>query len=147
MKSAHTIETKQEILDRIEKLSSETKGLWGKMSVDQMLGHIASQLQFALGGIKAKPIAPRFILPIFKYVGGFWLKWPKGSPTAPQMIIHNPKGFEVEKLNFLKTFEEFTTKDANSNWPIHPLFGRMTKEEWGMMAYKHIDHHLTQFGV
>lgn len=147
MKSVHTLETKQEVLDRIEKLTPEAKRLWGKMSVDQMFGHIASQLQFALGGIKAKPIAPQFILWIFKYVGGFWFKWPKNSPTAPQMVIANPQGFEKERQGFLETFEAFTTKDANSNWPIHPLFGKMTKEEWGKMAYKHIDHHLKQFGV
>ncbi len=147
MKSVHTIETKQEVLLRIEKLSPESQRLWGKMSVGQMLGHIASQLKFALGDIEAKPMIPRFLMVPAKYVGGFWFNWPKNSPTAPQMVISNPKGFEEERKGFLETFERFTSKDIHSEWPIHPIFGKMTKEEWGMMAYKHINHHLKQFGV
>lgn len=147
MKSVHTSETKQEVLSRIEKLTPESQRLWGTMSIDQMLAHIAAQLKLALGDVDAKPKGPGFILTIFKHVGGFWFKWPKGSPTAPEMVVTNPKGFEEEKRGFLEVLERFIAKDPNSVWNGHPLFGKMTKEEWGKIAYKHIDHHLRQFGA
>jgi hypothetical protein len=36
--------------------------------------------------------------------------------------------------------DAFEGKESNS-------FGKLTASEWNIMMYKHLDHHLTQFGV
>ena len=72
----------------------------------------------------------------------------KNSRTAPAFLITDTKDFEAEKkrlINYIKKTQElgeahFDNKESHS-------FGNLSKTEWNNMFYKHIDHHLTQFGV
>ena len=71
----------------------------------------------------------------------------RNVPTAPGFKIKEQNGNIVqlkgEWINLIKEYDHFNN---NSNF-VHPFFGRMTKEQLGILAYKHIDHHLRQFGA
>jgi len=147
MKSVHQPEVKQKILDRLNKLNPESQRHWGKMSVGQMLAHVSAQLKLGTGEIKGKAILPAWIQYVAKQTFGFRIPWTKSLPTAKEMTIKDERQFEEEKQAFLATFQLFMEKDADSTWWPHPIFGKMSKEEWGKVAYKHLDHHFRQFGV
>jgi hypothetical protein len=120
------------------------------MSVDQMLAHCNVAYDMAFTDKYPKPnTVLRFILKKFVKNGVVNEKpFKRNLKTAPQFIISERKNFEEEQsrlINYLKqTFElgrdHFEGKESIS-------FGPMTSEEWNNQFYKHLDHHLTQFGV
>lgn len=138
------------VIHRINKLSPNSTAQWGKMDVAKMLAHCNVTYEMALDNIHPKPGAfQRFILKLFvkKIVVGE-KPYPRNSQTAPQFIIKSDKNFEEEKKRLidyiLKSKElgasHFEGKESNS-------FGALTSTEWNNMFYKHLDHHLIQFGV
>ena len=135
---------KAEVMARINNLRPDSQGQWGKLDVAQMLAHCAAQLQFALGENESKLQYNAPIRWIIKQTVGFRIPWPKNLPTAPEMTITDPRDLEREKRNLTDTINRFYEMHQ---WHPHPIFGDMTKEEWGVIAFKHLDHHLRQFGV
>ncbi len=139
-----------EIQARIEKLSPETQPLWGKMSVDQMLAHCNVSYEMAFENIHPKPNAfMKFILKMLvKNTVVSETLYKKNSSTAPAFLIKDEKNFETEKARLkayiTKTQElgatYFEGKESHS-------FGALKSKEWNNMFYKHLDHHLGQFGV
>lgn len=138
---------KQEIITRINNLSPQSTGQWGKMDVAQMLAHLQQPLEVALG---KRTINGGFfmnlILPLFKKTLWDDKPWKKGLPTdATYITTGKIKEFTTEKAALLELISQFQEKDVNLE--KHPVFGRMTKEQWSKSAWKHIDHHLKQFGA
>ena len=149
MKNLFQKESFNEIIDRINKLSSETKCNWGKMTVDQMLAHCSASLSTATGE-KFYPrefmgrIIGRFIKP---YMLGR-KPVPHNSPTSPHLKISATEGFEIEKkklVDMITRFHEGGPEKCTKN--PHSFIGRLEPEEWAVLMYTHTDHHLTQFGV
>ena len=137
---------KQEIVERLSKLSPETPGQWGKMNVSQMLAH----LQMPMGvGIGVHKLPRSFVGRIF---GGMIKKilydekpFKRNLPTDKSFVMTSPKEFEKEKQQLLDMIARF--KEENIVDTPHPFFGKLTKEQWGKGTWKHLDHHLQQFGV
>lgn len=139
-----------QIIDRINKLNPSSVGKWGKMSVDQMLAHCNVPYEMAYENIHPKPNTfVKLMLKIFVKNGVVNDKpYPKNSRTAPQFIIEDHKNFETEKtrlINYLNKTQQlgaayFEGRESHS-------FGKLTALEWNNMFYKHLDHHLSQFGV
>lgn len=137
-------------INRIDQLTPETQGKWGKMSVDQMLAHCNVPYDMTFTDKYPKPGAiGKFMLKLFVKSAVVGPKpYPKNGRTAPEFIIKDRRNFEEEKkklVNYLqKTHdlgaEHFDGKASHS-------FGPLTQSEWNIMFSKHIDHHLTQFGV
>lgn len=139
-----------QVVQRINQLSPDTKGKWGKMSVSQMLAHCNVTYEMIYTDMHPKPNAfVKIIMKLFiksKVVSETPYK-PDG-PTAPQFIIKETKDFDAEKKRLvayiMKTQElgedSFEGKESHA-------FGVLNKAEWNNMLYKHINHHLNQFGV
>jgi len=149
MKSIFNEPDKNELIQRIEKLTPENKALWGRMDVSQMLAHAAMGAQLANGGTKAK------ILPI-SFIGQFFKKsfihtdkpFSKNSPTSPEIKVIDAREFAKEKANLIAVVNrQYAEGHKGVTAEKHPFFGKMTAEEWGILGYKHADHHLRQFGV
>jgi hypothetical protein len=138
---------KQEIIDRINRLTPESHRQWGKMDVAQMLAHLQQPLEVALGKRTIKGgFFMNLILPLFKKTLWDDKPWKKGLPTdATYIMTGESKEFTTEKAKLLELISQFQDKDVNLD--KHPVFGRMTKEQWSKSAWKHIDHHLKQFGA
>jgi hypothetical protein len=139
-----------EIIARIEKLTPETQTNWGKMNVAQMLAHcnVTYEMVYTDKHPKATGIK-RFLLKAFvKNIVVGEKPYKKNERTAPIFIISDSKEFEIEKnrlIEFINKTQElgashFENKESNS-------FGPLKSSEWNTMFYKHLDHHLGQFGV
>jgi hypothetical protein len=139
----------QKMIGRIEKLTPETKALWGKMNVGQMLAHSQVAIRVALGDTRIKQsligllfgnIAKKQVLKSKPFR--------KNLPTAPEFIMKEEKDFDKEKATLLQLVERMGREGANGiTKEPHPFFGKMTTEQWDILQYKHLDHHLSQFGV
>ena len=149
MKNLLNKETYQELTSRLQKLQPDSKALWGKMNVAQMLAHVSIAYKVPL----SDTATPRM------FVGrliGWAIKpmmyndkpWKKNLPTAPSFIITNERDFNTELLGQLTLVEKFhTSTPENIGRHPHPMFGKFTTEQWGNAMYKHLNHHLEQFGV
>lgn len=138
-----------EIKKRINHLNAASQRQWGKMSLPEMLEHCSIQLKKASG-----------IIPESAYEGpamyrtsfGRWLllyavPWPKGAATPSQMNMasngSNVPDVQHSKQELLGLLEKVQLQD---HFNPHPFFGKMEKKNWGRLIWKHIDHHLRQFG-
>lgn len=141
---------RNETIARIEKLTPDSKAQWGKMTVDQMLAH--SNVTFRMTYTDKYPPLGGFtklMLKLFVKKGVVSTKpYPKNGRTAPDFIVTGKKDFEVEK-NMLISYIMKTGKLGASHFEQKPYrsFGKLSAEEWNNMFSKHLDHHLTQFGV
>lgn len=135
----------QSCIARIDQIHPDTSPKWGKMTPAQMFSHCA-EVQEVLNGkeLKNTPfIAKLFKGMIRKMVVGE-KDYPKNSQTHPQYKQRETKNFEEEKSRLLAAIGEFVKEETEGQ---HTLFGVMTAEERGWAAYKHLNHHLIQFGV
>jgi hypothetical protein len=136
-----------EISSRLNKLNKDTSATWGKMNVGQMLNHCQMPLNIILEkedyGVK-----PNWLINLlFKKSMYSHKLWRKNLPTAKGFAITDEKDFEVEKQAITNLINELNEQRDRNDWQPHPAFGKMTKDQWGKMQYKHLDHHFRQFGV
>ena len=139
-----------EFISRINQLTTESRPNWGKMSVDQMLAHCNVTYEFVYEDKHPKPKGfKKWLIKVFaKNIVVGVKPYKKNSRTTTEFLMTDKKNFETEKSRLIayliKTQElgedHFDNKDSHS-------FGPLTKTEWSNMFYKHLDHHLNQFGV
>jgi hypothetical protein len=138
---------KREIIDRIDKLTPQTQRQWGKMTVAQMLCHVQKPIGIALGTHQPKgSFLLRLIGPLFK--SKLWDEKPykQNLPTDPTFVMTGKeKDFQKEKALLLNMINNFSRENMAGDQ--HPVFGKLTKDNWSKATWKHLDHHLRQFGV
>jgi hypothetical protein len=137
------------ILDRLEKLTPDSKPLWGKMTVSQMLWHCQKPIEVLTGKLPLKGGLLGFLFG--KMAKNNFLRdkgFGKNSPTHPKFRTKDEPDFEHEKAELMAMIATLGEMGAESiGIDKHPFFGPMTDEEWSMLMYLHLDHHLKQFGV
>jgi hypothetical protein len=139
-----------ELTDRINRLTPSTTPQWGKMTVGQMLAHcnVSYEMLYDSKWPKPGPIR-RLLLNLFVKQGVVGPKpYRRNLPTAPQFRMKESKDFAVEKQR-LTDYLQRVLKEGEGAFDGREShsFGPLTKAEWNTMFYKHLDHHLTQFGV
>lgn len=152
MKSLFDSQIKLEILNRINNLSENKKPLWGKMNVNQMVCHCSDQLRMAMNVRQTKDVGSFITKKILKNLVFLGLKAPKGKvQTLVELNQHlkgtKPTNFSDDIKTLKNLLDEFCCKNEKFAWGIHGAFGKLTYEQWGKLAYLHLDHHLEQFGV
>ncbi|MCH2194119.1 DUF1569 domain-containing protein [Kordia sp.] len=151
MKSLFDADTHEEIQNRIESLTVESTPSWGKMSVAQMCTHCQKPLEVAMGslqlGKKKLGFMKRLVFRIYKPLMYNDKPWKQDLPTVRDFIISDERDLAAEKAKLAALVTKFSASEDTTEWPAHPLFGDFTHEQWGKMQYKHLNHHLTQFGV
>jgi hypothetical protein len=141
--------TADAILFRLEQLQPNSKALWGKMNVAQMLSHLQAPVEVAMGEKTLKRNLIGMLL------GGFAKKqlvndkpFKKSLPTDASYIRMTEHVFDEEKEKLISLFRRFVAGGtAGLIKSQHPFFGKMTENEWSYSLWKHFDHHLRQFGV
>lgn len=149
MKSLYDITVYREIYDRVNRLNPASQPLWGKMNVAQMLAHCKEAFKVPLSEEPLKRMLLGYIFgPLAKKQLYSDKPWKKNLPTVANFKITDQRHFETEKREMMQLVLKFHTlgPDKTGNFP-HPFFGHLTKEQWGKGMYKHLDHHLQQFGV
>jgi hypothetical protein len=137
---------RRSMLDRLGALTPTAERLWGRMAPAQMCRHLSASARMALGElpVKSKNMLPFQIFPL-KHLLLYVLPFPKGAPTAPELVAKEAYDFEQERAQLVELLNRIATDAADG--PVHPLFGRLSRREWGALVYKHSDHHLRQFAV
>lgn len=149
MKNLFDKESTAEITNRINALTPDTQRKWGTMNVSQMMAHCCVPLESAIG-ITHTPrlLAGRLIGSFIKKMFYGPKPFKKGIPTAPSFVVADTRDFQKEKENLLSLINKFHDggETACTKQP-HTFFGKLTPAQWAIGMYKHLDHHLRQFGV
>jgi hypothetical protein len=146
-KSLSDARAREELLERLERLTPETPARWGKMTAPQMLAHVTDWMLMAKGELKAAAKKRPLRYPVVKQLVIYWLPFPKGVPTARELISRKPSEWAIERASVRQHVESFGSLDAAMVWPDHPAFGKMTPRLWLVLGYRHTDHHFRQFGI
>jgi hypothetical protein len=139
-----------EMKQRITKLRPDSERLWGKMNPAQALEHCSRGMEMALGD----RTPPRVL--VGRIMG--WMVKPmalgndepmrRNSPTAKELVVQDERDLVTERARLCGLIDRFAAAGPKgcTRHP-HAFFGRLTPEEWAILMYKHLDHHLRQFGV
>ena len=149
MKSVFNAEDNLNLVSRIQRLTPDSQALWGKMNVGQMLGHLQQPIRVAVGDLVLKQ----------SFIGFLFGKWAlkkldgdkpfdKNMPTAPEFKIKVQPDFATELHKVIAMVSRYAADGPSiiTKEP-HPFFGKMTVTQWDNLQWKHLDHHLRQFGV
>jgi len=149
MKTIFDPKAYQDILRRFELLQPNTQRQWGRMTVAQMMEHNSRTLEVVTGKRATKQLF------IGKLIGWMFKKrflgekpFEKNGRTGPDLIV-------ADEPDFLRTKDKMRTllndlharKEEGCDGKIHGFLGPLTGAEWGVLHYKHLDHHFRQFGV
>jgi hypothetical protein len=149
MKSLFQRETLDEVMARIEQLRPTSQREWGKMDVAQMMAHCSATFDVASGRV----VLPRML--IGRILGPFVRPhfsndkpFSKNGPTHKTFVISDQRDFAREREQLKDRVQRFHAGgEGQCTKHPHAFFGPLTPQEWGIGMYKHLDHHLRQFGV
>ncbi len=134
------------LLARFERLAPSDTPKWGSFTAPRMVTHVTDAVRAGLGELAVKPVRTPF---------GFWpmnalvirvLPWPKGAPTAPELMQRVPEAWDGELAALKAAIDRFAAREIGGTWSAHAAFGNIDGQLWGRLMYRHLDHHLTQFG-
>ena len=138
-----------EILRRLDGLKPGANRQWWKMDVAQMLAHCSAAMEVAAGqAFPPRLFIGRILGPLFKksFVGE--KEFGKNSPTDPSYVVTDQRNFDREKSRLVAVVRQFGEGgEAKCTTHPHPFFGNLTPREWSIAMYKHLDHHLRQYGA
>jgi len=134
---------------RLSALQPTNARQWGKMSAPQMLAHCASALEVACGDrVKKQALIGKIISPFVKSSVLGEAPFRRNSPTDPELRIADDRDFAAERQRLMTLVERFCSRGpAAADGLVHSFFGRLSGDQWGRLSYKHLDHHLRQFGA
>ena len=138
-----------DVKTRIRQLDTSRRAQWGTMNVAQALAHCAASFHIALGEERPpRMLIGRIIGRLVKPLAlGNDAPMRKNSPTVPGLVITDERDLEVERGRLLNAIDRFVAASpAGCARHPHSFFGRLTPDEWAVLMYKHLDHHLRQFG-
>lgn len=147
MKTLWKPEVRQEISQRLDLLTPDAVAAWGKMNARQMVTHVVDALQMSIGELKTekKKLSIRFA-PL-KQLIIYGPPFPKSAPTAPELLARQPGNWDTECAKLKELMDTFASRPRDMSFPRHPAFGTLSRRAWGVLGYKHVDHHFRQFGV
>ena len=137
------------ICKRIDSVTSASVPRWGQMDAKAMLTHLRQSALMALGELPVAGKSKRAfqVFPI-KHLILHVVPFPKGAPTAPELLVPDTAAsVDAIRSELVSLMERIGAGPREGIGPAHPLFGPLTFREWGVATYKHTDHHLRQFGA
>lgn len=135
----------EEILERMSGISADTKPEWGKMDAAQMFAHCAEAQDVYNGKPLKVPFWMRLMRPVARGMLLNTKPFARNAPTIDQFKVVDPEDFDQQRdrmIDSLRTMHALGPRTMN-----HPVLGHMSSEDIGWITYKHMDHHLRQFGV
>lgn len=139
-------EDRDAILARLEKLTPGSTREWGTLDAPRMLCHVADMLRVALGDLPARQTGSFLKRTLVKWLAvdtGF--QAPPGKvQTAPEMLSSKPAGWAEDLASCRQLIARVGAGRATA---VHPAFGPLDAAQWGRLSWKHLDHHLRQFGL
>jgi hypothetical protein len=150
MKNLFEAATADEVKARAGRLRPDSERQWGKMNAAQAVAHCAASMEMAVGD----RLPQRMFLG--RIVGGFIRPMLLGnddpmrrnSPTMPGLVVSDERQLETERTRLCALIDRFAAGGPQGcTTHPHSFFGRLNSQEWAILMYKHLDHHLRQFGA
>ena len=145
--------TRDTLLRRVAALAPAAAPRWGSFTAPQMLAHLADALRMATGELPVarRPVPWLLYTPPFKQLIIHVLPFPRGAPTAPELLARplgaDPVEIDRERTAYAAALDRFVALSPAGPWPVHPAFGPLSGATWGVLQARHADHHLRQFGA
>jgi hypothetical protein len=138
-----------EVISRLDSLQPVSARQWGKMEVAQMMAHCSLSMDMALGNLNLPRIfIGRLIGPFFKHLATNDTQFAKNAPTGVELLVKDQRDFLVEQELLKQKVRQFHDGgETQCTRHPHPYVGRLSPYAWSRAMYKHLDHHLRQFGV
>ena len=152
MKTMARPDDKAEITRRLKMVRPDSARRWGRMTAHQMVCHLSDAFRLVTHQKAASPATGLVQSTFIKWIALYTpLPWPAGVPTRPEMDQEfggtKPGDFAADLAELETLLETVTSPASDYDWPVHPIFGRMSQAAWLRWAYRHVDHHLRQFGL
>jgi hypothetical protein len=147
MKSIWQDETRRELSDRVGAVVWDRRAEWGKFSAPKMVCHLADSLKMAMGDLKVPPKRLPIRYPPLKQFIIYLAPFPRSAPTAPELLVRAPREWANDIADVQDLLARAGSARTTETWPEHPAFGKLSKRAWGVLIYRHMDHHLRQFGA
>jgi hypothetical protein len=152
MKTINNQTDKNETITRLRNLRLDSDRLWGKMTAHQMVCHLTDSFKGAMGEKSVSAVDTLMSRTMIKWIAlRSPIKWPQGVKTRPEMDQENggtkPVEFENDRRQLEQIIERFSQQQSVFDSSSHPLFGKMSRADWMRWGYRHVDHHLRQFGL
>jgi hypothetical protein len=140
----------EDLIARLERLEATTERMWGSLTAPEMICHLADSFLAVLGERPASSGESWLSRTYVKWIALHTsLPWPQGVPTRPEVDPHvagtRPANFEPDREKVVGLIRRFVNVDTR--YGRHPGFGAMTRSEWLLWGFGHVDHHLRQFGL
>jgi len=141
------------IIGRCQNLTPDTKGVWGKMTVNEMLCHTSDIFRDILGIRQTEPVTPVEMRPQILAMVLTEQDWDKNLPTFPPYLQGEggggtkPVNFESDKKSLLGLINMFYNTTEDFSFSPHAGLGVLSRDQFGAFVWKHTDHHLREFGV
>jgi len=145
MKSILDRSTSEDVLGRIASLKATQKPQWGQMTVEQMLKHCQQPFIFKSRSPKKRSLKRQLITWFYKPMMYNSKPFRKHLPVPKAYRVDQTDGFDIERQRLATLIESFDHQ--TTSFPEHAIFGVLTPKQWGIGMFKHLDHHLRQFGV
>jgi hypothetical protein len=140
----------EEVKERMARLRPDSERLWGEMNPAQALEHCSRGIELAVGDrIPPRLLLGRIIGRIVKPMAlGNDEPMRRNSATVKELVVRDERDLGAERERLCGLIDRFAAAgpEGCTTHP-HSFFGRLTPEEWATLMYKHLDHHLRQFGV
>ena len=153
MKTLARPRDKDEILRRLRTLQIDSPRRWGRMSAHQMVCHLGDAFRMGTGEMTVSLASGLPQRTIIKWIALYLpVKWPPDIQTRPEIdqvagAGRCPSDFAGDVAEVEALIEGFAARAGSTEWPPHPIFGRLSASAWMRWGYLHVDHHLRQFGV
>ena len=149
MKTLFDTADRDALLTRLAALQPDSTRQWGTMSPAQALCHCAIALETGTGD---RPMKQKFLgkilTPFIRATVLGEKPFGKNSPTDPSFVVRDDKQFDSERDRLRGLINRFVERGGDhAGTQTHAFFGKLSGDEWGALMYKHIDHHLRQFGA
>ena len=146
MPTLYAADSRRELVDRLARLTADRPALWGRFTAPKMVTHLLESHRMATGELQvpARSLPMQFLLrPLFIHL----LPFPKSAPTAPLLLAREPTSWTGDVHALRTAIEAVREPAAGAVLPDHPAFGKMSAHDWGVLRYKHTDHHFRQFDI
>ena len=148
MRTVFNLDDRLTLARRIDTVAIDAAPRWGRMDFAQMLAHLSESVRMALGELPVTGAGPKALkLGPIRHAVIYWLPWPKGAPTAPELLVRRATDCQAERVDLKHLLERLGAMEGAREWPEHPAFGRLNSRDWGALVHRHVDHHLRQFGA
>ena len=136
------------MVNRAGRLTDGTRPAWGKMNASGMMAHLNDSYRMALGDLKVKSKNLPLRYPGIKQLVIYALPFPKGAPTAPELVARCDGAVLVDEHRaYVELMSRLGAVSAGATLADHPAFGNLTHNAYGVLIARHTDHHLRQFGL